>query len=808
MKKKTLKITGMSCASCARTIEKALGSVKGVQRANVNFATGKATVEYDESITGPGDFKKAVSDAGYDTLPEESKDIFKVEGMSCASCARTIEGVLSKMEGVSQATVNFAAGNLNVVYDRGRVSPEEMKKEVKDIGYTLREGKEGSAGGDYDKEEKLMKKAVDKVIFSFIFTVPVFALMFMALLEGGVAARLPGSGRLWVLIQGLLAFPVVFIAGFQTHRGTFNSLRRGSANMNVLISLGTFAAYGYGIAALFADVYPFFGLAAGIMAFHLLGRFLETRARGKASRAIKKLLQMEAKTARIISGGEEKAVPIEEVRLGDIMIVRPGEKIPTDGKVTDGASSVDESMATGESMPVEKRKGDEVIGATINKQGFIKVKATRIGEETFLSQVIKMVEEAQGTKVPIQDFADKVTGYFVPAVIFIALVTFIMWILFGPAPALSSALFASIAVLVIACPCALGLATPTALMVGTGKGAQSGVLIRDGAAIQTMKEVTAIVLDKTGTVTRGEPEVTDIIPAGDFSGEELLRFAATVENPSEHPLGEAIVNKARSEGIEFEDVDGFNAVVGHGVEGRVKGEKVLAGSQKLMKKEGIEFSDLKGTLMRLEEEAKTAMLIACGGKIAGIIGVADTLKEDSKVAIDELKKMNITPVMITGDNERTARAIASKVGIEKVLAEVLPDGKVAEIKVLQSDGEIVAMAGDGINDAPALKQANVGIAIGTGTDIAIESADLTLVRGELSAIVSAVKLSRYTFSTIKQNLFWAFIYNTVAIPVAALGYLNPIIAAGAMTISSICVVLNSLRLRGKDISMAAVTEAV
>jgi len=802
LKKKTLKIIGMSCASCARTIEKALGSLKGVQRANVNFATGKGSVEYDEKITGPEKLKKAVSDAGYDTVSEESKEIFKIEGMSCASCARTIEGVLKKMDGVLQATVNFAAGNLTVTYDRGRVSAAEMKKEVRNIGYFLREEKKKSAGEDYDKEEKMLKKASDKVIFSFIFTIPVFILMFINLLEGGISARFPGSARLWVLIQGFLALPVVFIAGFETHRGSLKALRRGAANMNVLITLGTFAAYGYGLAALFVDVHPFFGLSAGIMAFHLLGRFLETRARGKASRAIKKLLQMEAKSARIISGGEEKEVPIEEVLIGDIMMVRPGEKIPTDGEVTEGSSAIDESMATGESMPVEKKKGDGVIGATINKQGSLKVKATRIGKDTFLSQVIKMVEEAQGTKVPIQDFADKVTGYFVPVVVSIALVTFILWMLFGPAPALSSALFAGIAVLVIACPCALGLATPTALMVGTGKGAQSGVLIRDGAAIQTMKEVTVIVLDKTGTITKGEPEVTDIIPVGEFSEKEILRIAASAENPSEHPLGEAIVSKARSEGVGIEDVDGFNAVVGHGVECKVKGKKVLVGSQKLMKKEGIEFSDLKDTLIRLEEEAKTVMLLAYDGKPEGVIAVADTLKEDSAGAIEELKKMNISPVMITGDNKRTAKAIASKVGIEKVLAEVLPDEKVSEIKSLQAEGEIVAMAGDGINDAPALKQANVGIAIGTGTDIAIESSDLTLIQGELSAIVSGVKLSRYTFATIRQNLFWAFIYNTVAIPVAALGYLNPIIAAGAMTVSSICVVLNSLRLRKKDISMA------
>jgi len=565
--------------------------------------------------------------------------------------------------------------------------------------------------------------------------------------------------------------------------------------MDVLIALGTIAAYGYGVSALFFDVHTFFGLAAGIMAFHLLGRYLEARARGKASQAIKKLLELEADTARLLVDGEEKEVALEEVQVGDIMLVRPGEKIPTDGEVVKGTSTVDESMATGEPIPSSKEPGEEVIGATINKQGALQVKATRVGRDTFLSQVIRMVEEAQASKVPIQEFADRVTGHFVPVVILISLLTFAVWMFLGGVGAATTAVFAAIAVLVIACPCALGLATPTALMVGIGKGAENGVLIRDGAAVQTMKDITTIVLDKTGTITRGQPEVTDVISTSDLSEEDLLQLAASAETASEHPLGEAIVIQARSEGLKLRDMEEFEAIPGHGIAGVLDGSAILIGNKKLLRDRGVDLEAAGEILAGLEEEAKTPMLVARDGQVVGIVAVADTLKEDSERAIAELKNMGLVPVMLTGDNERTARAIAQQVGIERVRAEVLPDEKTDEIRALQEDGEMVAMVGDGINDAPALKQAHVGIAIGTGTDIAIEAADITLVRGNLGAVVAGVRLSQSTFRIIRQNLFWAYVYNTVAIPIAAMGLLNPVIAMIAMTVSSISVVGNSTRLR-------------
>lgn len=554
-----------------------------------------------------------------------------------------------------------------------------------------------------------------------------------------------------------------------------------------------------------------------IMAFHLTGRYVETKAKGRASQAIKKLLELGAKTARVLVDGEEKEIPIDEVKVGDIMLIRPGEKIPTDGIILEGETSIDESMATGESMPVKRKKGDEVIGATINQQGLLKVKATKVGKDTFLSQVIKMVEECQGSKVPIQEFADKVTGYFVPAVLVVACASFVSWLIFPESlglvgtwagqflpwvnPALSSitlAIFAAVAVLVIACPCALGLATPTALMVGSGMGAENGILIREGTAIQTLKEIHTIVFDKTGTITRGKPEVTDIVPLNGFGQQRILHLAASVEAGSEHPLGQAIVKKAREDNIELASLDEFEAISGKGVRGVIEKKEAVVGSRKLFDGKAS-LQEVEEHLKRLEEEAKTAMVVALDGEIAGIVAVADTLKDDSVQAIAELERMGIQTAMITGDNYRTARAIAKKVGISRVLAEVLPDGKVDEIKKLQKKVGKVAMVGDGINDAPALTQADVGIAIGTGTDIAIEAADVTLVSGELSGVVRAIKLSRATFRKIKQNLLWAFGYNTAAIPIAFLGLLHPVIAEAAMAFSSVSVVTNANRLKKVDI---------
>lgn len=587
--------------------------------------------------------------------------------------------------------------------------------------------------------------------------------------------------------------------------------------MDVLIALGTLTAFITGPAWFFSDILNYAGVAGMIMSFHLLGRYIEAKAKGRASQAIRKLLELEAKTARILVDGEEKEVPVDEVEVGNVMIVRPGEKIPTDGVVIEGQSAVDESMATGESMPVMKKVGDEVIGATVNQRGMLKVRATKIGQDTFLSQVIKLVEEAQGSKVPIQEFADRVVSYFVPVVLGLAFFALALWFV---APDLAKgvsvwaqpflpwvnsdlgvatlAISAFVSTLVIACPCALGLATPTALMVGSGMGAENGVLIRHGAALQTLKDLDTIVFDKTGTITKGKPEVTDIVPAKGHAEEEVLRLAASVEVGSEHPLGEAILRKAKEENLKLYKAEEFEAITGRGVKAKIKFSPkkfVLVGNRKLMEEEKVDFKSLEDDLKRLEEEAKTAMLVANNGKIVGTVAVADTLKEDSVQAIRELESMGLKTTMLTGDNIRTAKAIAKKVGISRVLAEVLPDQKVKEIQGLQEKGETVAMVGDGINDAPALTAANVGIAIGTGTDIAIESADVTLVRGDLSSVVTAIKLSRKTFSKIKQNLFWAFFYNTAAIPLAMLGLAHPVLAEIAMAISSITVVTNANLLR-------------
>jgi len=587
--------------------------------------------------------------------------------------------------------------------------------------------------------------------------------------------------------------------------------------MDVLIALGTISSYGTGLAMLMgAPIANYAGISAMIMSFHLTGRYVEANARGKSSQAIKKLLELGAKTAHIVVNGKEQEIPIENVKVNDIMIIRPGEKIPVDGQIIEGESSVDESMATGESMPVKKSQGDEVIGATVNQHGMMKVRATRVGKDTFLSQVVKMVEESQGSKVPIQEFADKVTAYFVPVVLLIAVATFLSWLIFPhqmrivsswasdflpwvrtDLSNLTAAIFATVAVLVIACPCALGLATPTALMVGSGIGAEHGILIRDGAAVQTLKDVRAIVFDKTGTLTKGKPEVIDVVPAEGVDANYLIGLAASVEIGSEHPLGQAIVKKAEENRLTLSPPRNFQSIPGMGVTGEVKGSIVMVGSKKLI--ENTEALSLwaEKELARLEEEAKTAMLVIRDGKVEGILAVADNLKDDSIQAIQEIKDMGLDTVMLTGDNKRTAEAIARKLGISRVLAEILPDGKVAAIRHLQDEIGLVAMVGDGINDAPALTQANVGIAIGTGTDIAIEASDVTLVSGNLSSIVSAIRLSRATFKKIRQNLSWAYGYNMLAIPLAILGLLHPIIAEIAMASSSVSVVTNANRLRKK-----------
>lgn len=717
------------------------------------------------------------------------KTILKILGMHCVSCARNIESRVKKQPGVLAVKVDFASSKMFVECEDS-VSESDLKKIVEELGYKILE----EESKEEIEEKKLVKEAKLRAIWALILSVPLMGTMAMMYLK----KPLFGSPFLQLIVEAALAFIVVYIIGFNVHVSALRAVRRFYANMDVLISIGASAAFFFGVTAFFVEVPVFFEIAAFIVAFQLLGRYLETRARGKTSEALRELLKLGAKSARILVDGKEKEIPIEELKVGDIMVVRPGEKIPTDGKVVEGHSVVDESMATGESMPVEKKIGDEVIGATINQEGVLKIKATKIGKDTFLAQVVKLVEEAQRSRIPIQEFADKVTSYFVPAVLVIALLTIISWLILGQ---WFVAIVAAITVLIIACPCALGLATPTALTVGIGRGAKQGILIRRGEAIELMGKTKVIVLDKTGTLTKGQPEVTDIkVLETGMSDEELLKKAASAELDSEHPLGKAIVAKAKEKQIEIAEPRNFKAIFGKGVKAEINGKNILVGRRELIEESGLDVSFAQEMVGQLQEEGKTVMFVAEEGKLLGAIAVADTLKEETKTAVEQLHKMGFKTVMLTGDNQRTARAIAKKVGIDEVIAEVLPDEKVKVIKELQKGGEVkVAMVGDGINDAPALTQADVGVAIGTGTDIAIEAGDITLVRGDLMALVGAIRLSKATFRIIRQNLFWAFFYNVVALPIAAFGILatmiGPIIAVGAMAFSSLSVVLNSLRLK-------------
>ncbi|MBW2553296.1 MAG: copper-translocating P-type ATPase [Deltaproteobacteria bacterium] len=805
-----LPVGGMTCAACSSRVERGLKKIEGVSDVHVNLATGKAMIAFNPDDTNELTFIGAIKNMGYEVRSE--KVILPIGGMNCAACSSRVERTLNKLDGVMQAHVNLATEKATIEYLPNKIRIDDFKETISKIGFFVKEDEKETTKEGEEKEEEDVKKvreARNRLIIAWSFTGPMTVLMLVMWLSHVHFLHLYHH---WIMF--LLATPVVFWAGHKTNKSAIKGLLHLNPNMDALIFLGVFASYIITIASFFVNVPSFAMPAAMILAFHLIGRYLETMARGRASQAIKKLLKLEAKSARILVEGEEVEVPIEKVQAGDVMIVRPGEKIPTDGVVVNGESSVDESMATGESMPVKKKKGDEMIGATLNQQGLLNVKATKVGKDTFLSQVIKMVEECQGTKVPIQEFADRTTYFFVPTIIAIAVLTFAAWLIFpdffttiankaqhylpwvNPSLGIVAlALFAAITVLVIACPCALGLATPTALMVGSGMGAEKGILIRRGEAIQTLQDVKAIVFDKTGTITSGKPGVTDIVPGDGFDENELLKIAGSIEAGSEHPLGQAIVNEAKGRGLKLNGLEGFEAVTGQGVRGKINGDEVLIGSPKLMDQYQVSLDTMKNSFERLEDEAKTVMLVAVAGKPVGLIAVADTLKGDSADAIRELRDMGFETVMITGDNKRTGRAIAEKVGIERVLAEVMPGDKVEEIKRLQDKLGMVAMVGDGINDAPALTQANVGIALGTGTDIAIESSDITLVRGKLSAVVSAVKLSHNTFRKIKQNLFWAFFYNLIAIPVAVMGLLHPVIGMSAMAISSLFVVTNSLTLK-------------
>ncbi len=806
--KAVLLIAGMSCAACAQRIEKALSGAAGVAAARINFAVSKAYVEYDPAKTTLSELIAVVESAGYRAEAEQQTfktGELKIKGMSCAACARKIEHNLLALEGVQEAQVNLATDKAVLRYDPALIDLEKVKQTVRDSGYepVETEGLADVSEPAGQAEEKVYR-AARRLKLAAAFAVPVMALMMVHMF----VAAIPG----YTAIIALLAFPVIFIAGADTHKATWNALRHGSATMDTLVTLGSLVPYLLSLLAFWFPVTTFFEMASSILTLHLVGRYLEARAMGRASQAIKKLLSMEAKQARILDGDVEREIPVEQLSVGDIMIIKPGEKIPTDGIVVGGESTVDESMATGESLPVTRRPGDEVIGATVNMHGLLKVKATKVGADTFLAQMIKLVEECQGSKVPIQEFADRVTGYFVPAVLLLAVGAFVSWMAFPQfhtgivelfnlpwsntdVPLITQAFLAMTAVLVISCPCALGLATPTALMVGSGMGAEKGILIRSGEAIQTMKEIRLVAFDKTGTITRGKPAVTDIIPLSGYNEEEILFYAGSLEAASEHPLGAAVVEKAKGAGVALQAVEHFAAISGKGVEGTVNGEKVLLGSRRLMAERGLAMEESLPQLTALEDEAKTVVILAVEGKPAALIAIADTIKEDSAAAIAEIQKMGLKTAMITGDNERTARAIAAKAGIDTVIAEVLPEGKVETIKRLQEEYGPVAMVGDGINDAPALKQANVGIAIGSGTDVAIEAADITLVRGKLGGVVTAIKLSQATFRKIKQNYFWAWFYNAVAIPAAFFGLLHPMIGATAMALSSLNVVLNSLRLR-------------
>jgi Cu+-exporting ATPase len=795
-------------------VQSSLSNVPGVEGATVNLATERATVRFIGDVELEA-LVQAVRETGYD-VPTESI-ILPIGGMTCASCVTTVEGALSSVPGVIQANVNLATERATITYIPGVAGLAEFKAAVDKTGYKVLEVESSDGEEEVDQDERKMQDARFRMKVAWGLTIPIILWMFLEMFFG---IMWPNE-FIFNLGMILLALPVLFWVGWPTYRGAWAAVSHRHANMDTLIALGTGVALLTGPASFFIPVANYAGVAAMIMAFHLTGRYVEESAKGRASQAIRKLLELGAKTAFIERDGREIEIPIEEVQVSDLMIVRPGEKIPTDGIIVSGESAVDESMATGESMPVNKSPGDEVIGATVNQEGLLKVEATRVGKDTFLSQVIKLVDECQGSKVPIQEFADKVTGVFVPIVIAIAVLTILAWMIlpgfmktlvnsgtFLPwvnpdLGVLTLAIISMVSVLVIACPCALGLATPTALMVGSGKGAENGILIRSGEAIQTFKDVQIVIFDKTGTITKGKPELTDLVAHGQWKVkgglDELLRLAASVEKGSEHPLGRAIVERAESQGIMLFEPKNFEALRGKGVSATVGGQRVLVGSRRLMREHGIDPSPMEDELVRLENEAKTAMLVGADNSLAGVVAVADTLKDDSANAINALHQMEIKTAMITGDNQRTAEAIANVVGIDYVLAEVLPDGKVEEVQRLQQEFGLVAFVGDGINDAPALTQANVGIAIGTGTDIAIEASDVTLVRGELTGVVEAITLSRETFKKIKQNLFWAFFYNVVMIPLAVIGWMHPVLAEIAMATSSITVVGNANRLRKLDI---------
>ncbi len=813
----TLKVSGMQCSACALNIERTLKKLEGVASASVNLPMAKAYVSYDPALVGPKEIEDAIEAIGYKVVRDSLS--LKIEGMKCASCALNVEKVLKKLDGVESVSVNVSLGKAHVEYNASLVSPEQMKAAVDGIGYkaSLEMDRKALEDRELKEREEEIRQQKRNLLIAGGMVIPVMLgsmkMGFPQLLYF-VPDILTNDIVLFLLTTIVMVFP-----GRQFFEGTYKGLKHGVTDMNLLIATGTGAAYVISMASSFLDLGPgyhhlYYDTAVMLIAFIVLGRYLEARAKGRTSESIKKLIGLQAKTARVLVGEEEKEVPVEDVQVGDIVVVRPGEKLPVDGVVVQGSSAVDESMITGESIPVEKASGDTVIGATINKSGYLQFRATKVGADTALAQIIELVENAQTSKAPIQRIADVVAGNFILAVHIIALAAFFFWFFIGyerydvtsvsgiTSPFLFSLLI-SITVLVISCPCAVGLATPAAIMVGTGKGAENGILIKGGEALELTPKVNTIVFDKTGTLTKGKPELTDVVLTADHDENEVLAIAATAEKGSEHPLGEAIVRAAQEKQLDIGNVEDFRSIAGQGIEATINGSRVLLGTRRLMEDNGLEISVINPGMEKLEAEGKTAMIVAKDGQTIGIVAVADTIKENSKEAVQKIRKMGIEVVMITGDNRRTAEAIAKEAGIDRVLAEVLPEDKASEIKKLQEEERIVAMVGDGINDAPALTQADIGIAMGAGTDIAMESAGIVLIKNDLRDVVASITLSKLTMNKIKQNLFWAFGYNSIGIPIAA-GLLFPVfhkilitpeLAAAFMAMSSVSVTTNSLLMK-------------
>jgi len=790
----------MTCANCVATIERNLKKIDGVEQTAVNLSSERATVGYDSSKTGIPEFIARIQRVGYDVAVAEGE--FVIKRLSDPSDALRLEKDIAKEEGITEVSVNPTTGKTLVKYIPTLTSQLEIRNRIKKSGFEaivqgdIAEDAEGKA-----REEEI-KKQRKLLILGIIFTLPLFLMSMLR--DLGIIPEAIGMQIWFNWVMLALATPVQFIVGWQYYEGAYKAIRSGSANMDVLVALGSSVAYFYSLPIVFGFFHSHVYLETGAVIITLirLGKFLEARAKGKTSEAIKKLLSLKAKTATLFKDGKEIEVPVDEIKTGDVLIVKPGEKIPVDGVVTEGFTAIDESMLTGESLPVEKKIGDPVIGSTLNKMGMIHFEATKVGKETALAQIVKLVEEAQGSKAPIQKLADQVSAVFVPIVILVAAATFTIWYFFPPAmlahgqDLLTRALINMVSVLVIACPCAMGLATPTAVMVGTGKSAEMGILFRSADALERAGKVTTVILDKTGTITKGQPEVKTIVSLDNvYSENEILRIAASVEKGSEHPLGEALIAESGNRNLKLTDPGKFTAIGGKGVTSIIGTKAVAIGNLRLIQDQNIDTSQLPKAMEEMENDAQTAIIVAIDGKITGVIGIADTVKENSVQAISDLNKMGVETIMLTGDNARTAKVIGNQVGVNSVIAEVLPGEKAQAVKDYQKSGKIVAMVGDGVNDAPALAQADVGLAIGTGTDVAVASAPVTLMSGDLGGVVKAIALSKKTLKTIRQNLFWAFFYNVILIPVAAAGLLNPMLAAGAMAFSSVFVVTNSLRLR-------------